>query len=248
VIYVYAIVSTPVEAHLQGIGGARVVWVASNGLAAAVSEVPAGDFEEEPLNANIRDMAWLGPRAVAHQEVNARLFQLSDASVPLAFGTVFRDEDGVRQLLATNAQNLSTRLEKVRNCAEWVVALHLLRAPDADVSPVVQQLRGEIAASSPGRAHLLQQRLQTLERDESRRLQAEAATELFEALRAIAVDVFRELLPADIDEKPLLRASVLVHRDTDFPEEVERMRERWAEPTYRLVLTGPWPPYRFGGL
>lgn len=247
-IYVYAILSNPVEAQLRGIGGARVDWVVSDALAAAVSEVPEEDFDEEPLNTNVRDMGWLGPRAVAHQDVNARLFELSEAVVPLAFGTVFRDASGVRQLLADNSQNLGTRLYKVRNCGEWVVALHLLREPNADESPLVQQLRQDIASSTPGRAHLLHQRLQTVERDESRRLQREAATDLLEALRRVAVDVFREPLPSDDVEKPLLRASVLVRRDTDFVEEVEGLRQRWPEPTYRLLLTGPWPPYRFGGL
>jgi hypothetical protein len=36
--------------------------------------------------------------------------------------------------------------------------------------------------------------------------------------------------------------------ETTFMDEVDRLRERWPEPIYRLLLTGPWPPYRFGGL
>ena len=34
----------------------------------------------------------------------------------------------------------------------------------------------------------------------------------------------------------------------DFLDEVERLQAQWPEPMYRLQLTGPWPPYRFGGL
>ena len=126
-IYVYAILAGPVEAQLQGIGGAPVGWVTSGALAAAVSDVPGEDFDEEPLNANVRDMGWLGPRAIAHQDVNARLFDLADAVVPLAFGTVFRDESGARQLLGNQAAALRARLDRVRGCAEWVLTLHLLR-------------------------------------------------------------------------------------------------------------------------
>ena len=74
---------------IAGIDGAHVRWVVTEELAAAVSNVPADDFEEEPLNARVRDMAWLGPRAVAHQAVNAQLFEAADACLPLAFGTVF---------------------------------------------------------------------------------------------------------------------------------------------------------------
>ena len=254
-IYVYAILPGPVEAQLQGIDGAPIHWVISDALAAAVSNVPAEDFDEEPLNANVRDMSWLGPRAIAHQDANARLFELSSAVVPLAFGTVFRDERGVRQLLTEQSAGLNARLEKVRGCAEWVVSLHLLREPGpeevAAASPLVQNLRSEIAVSSPGRAHLMRQRLQLLERDEARRIQSEAATQVVDMLRRVAVDVFREPLPADsMTDKPLLRASVLVRRvaEGEFIDQIEQLQARWPEPTYRLALTGPWPPYRFGGL
>jgi hypothetical protein len=253
-VYVYAILADRVDLSIDGIDLQPVRWVQHGNLAAAVSDVPVAEFEEEPLNANIQDMAWLGPRAVAHQEVNARLFEAADAIVPLAFGTVFRDDSRVRELLEQRGTHLRRQLERVRGCAEWVVALHLLREADpheaAATSESVQALRKQIEESAPGRAHLLRRQLVTLERDESRRMQSEVATRLLDALRATAMDVFREPLPTDTVERPLLRASVLVRKNAEdeFVNEVERLRQRWPEPTYRLLLTGPWPPYRFAGL
>jgi len=106
--------------------------------------------------------------------VNYRLHAAGPASVPLTFGTVFRDDDRVRELLREERPVLAERLGAVRGCAEWVVALHLVRAPDGEyltqASAAVQALRGEIGSASPGRAHLLRRRLAELERDESRRL------------------------------------------------------------------------------
>ena len=253
-VYVYAILPAPVSIEIRGIDETDVRFVHSAGLTAAVSDVPGEDFGEEPLNTNLTDMAWLAPRAVAHQDVNQRLFEDSDAIVPLAFGTVFRDDDRVRQFLDSQTAALRQHLEKVRGAGEWVLALHLLRQPDpedvAAASPMILQLRKQVADSPPGRAHLLRQRLHTLERDESRRLQSEAAQKVLGTLRAISLGVFREPLPTDAVEKPLLRASVLVSRaaEADFVDEVDRLRKRWPEPTYRLLLTGPWPPYRFAGL
>jgi hypothetical protein len=57
-------------------------------------------------------------------------------------------------------------------------------------------------------------------------------------------------MPSVTVERPLLRASVLVRRDAEarFRDEMDRLRHRWTEPAYRLLLTGPWPAYRFGGL
>jgi hypothetical protein len=239
---------------IAGIDGAPVRWVIAGELAAAVSNVSAEDFEDEPLNARVRDMAWLGPRAVAHQAVNARLFEIADACLPLAFGTVFRDDERVRVLLTRQSTELGARLTKVRDRAEWVVALHLLRAPtDADVvaaSPALQSLRRQIAESSPGRAHLLRRQLAALAHDEARRIQHDAASDVLDTLDEVATDVYREPLPADAVEKPLLRASLLVRRgdETSFMDAMDRLRRRWPEPTYRLLVTGPWPAYRFGGL
>jgi hypothetical protein len=248
-VYVYAVLLRAVGNDLIGIDGQRVRWVTDGDLAAAVSDVPAADFDQEPLNERVRDMSWLGPRAVAHQEVNFQLHELGDASVPLAFGTVFRDDDRVRQLLRDEAHALTRRLTAVRGCAEWVVALHLLNAPNVHDEPAIQAARAQIESSSPGRAHLLRRAMAELERAEARRLQLEAADSVLGSLRVAAVDVYLEPLPTDVVERPLLRASVLVQRsgESRFLEEVERLQARWPEPTYRLLLTGPWPPYRFGG-
>ena len=253
-VYVYAILPRPIATDIQGINARPVRWVVDDGLAAAVSDVPAADFDEAPLNDNIRDMAWLGPRAVAHQDVNARLHEQAEAIVPLAFGTVFRDDDRVRHLLREQRPALVERLQAVRACTEWVISLHLAQELDADAvasaSPALRALRQQIATSTPGRAHLLQRRLAELERDERRRLEAEARERLIAALREIAIDVYLEPLPAETVERPLVRASLLVPRGdaSRFVEQVERLRVQWPEPVYRLQLSGPWPPYRFGGL
>jgi hypothetical protein len=186
--------------------------------------------------------------------VNARLFEAAEAVVPLAFGAVFRNDERVRHLLMEKAAGLRAQLDRVRGCAEWVVALHLLREPDpkavAAASPALQALQKEIESSSPGRAHLLRRQLASLERDESKRIQAESASRVIEALSTVSDDVFKEPLPTDSVERPLLRASVLVRREAEsmFLDEVDELRRRWPEPTYRLLLTGPWPAYRFGGL
>src|SRR5207302_10819188 len=158
-VYVYAVLPRPIATKLKGIDARPVRWVVDDGLAAAVSDVPDDEFDEAPLNERVRDLSWLAPRAIAHQEVNDRLHTDGEAVVPLAFGTVFRDEDRVRQLLHDQRAALAARLEVVRGRAEWVLTLHVLQEPDEDyvasASPPIQTARQEIAASPPGRAHLL---------------------------------------------------------------------------------------------
>jgi len=253
-VYAYAILAQPSTGLLTGINGQPVRWIVASGLAAAVSDVSAEEFGEGPLNENVRSMAWLEPRAVEHQNVNYRLHETVEAMIPLSFGTVFLDDERVRQMLRNRSAALRERLEAVRGAGEWVLSLELLHAPGpelvAQASPAVQALRAEIESSSPGRAHLLRRRMAELERDEARRLRDVAAEETFARMREVAADVYREALPVDSVVQPLLRLSVLVRRqhEAEFVNEVEQLRVRWPEPTYRLLLTGPWAPYRFGGI
>src|SRR5262245_43623979 len=86
-VYVYAILASPPTIDVVGIDGRPVRGVAAAELFAAVSDVPEAEFAEEPLNAGMSDMHWLGPRAIAHQEVNQALHDGSAALIPLAFGT-----------------------------------------------------------------------------------------------------------------------------------------------------------------
>jgi Gas vesicle synthesis protein GvpL/GvpF len=258
-VYVYGVVGTEAcqaTDGLRGLEGAAVRSVDAEGLAAAVSDVPADAFGEEALNDRIRDMAWLGPRAVAHQAVNERLHERTPGLIPLNFGTVFRDDERVRAMLRDQAPVLRERLQAVRGRSEWVVALHRTSNLTVDHlrerSPKLQTLEAEIAAAPPGRAHLMRRRLVEARQEEARRLDSAAAREVLQALQAVADGVYAEPLPspAEAADRPLVRASVLVRRDAEqqFMEAVEELERQWGEPEFRFTLTGPWPPYRFGGL
>jgi hypothetical protein len=245
-VYVYGIAESGSSIVARGINDQPVRWIGEGQLAAAVSDVPAEEFDEEPLNAGLTDMNWLGPHAVAHQDVNQRLHEQSDALIPLAFGTVFRDDGRVRALLREQAASLNERLSRVRGRSEWVVTVHRTSAPDLGASGPLQELQAEIDAAAPGRAHLLRRRLAELERDEARRLERESVDGVLAALRGVAQDVFVEPLPTDVVDRPLLRVSVLVERGGEdrFVDTVDALQAG----SLRVLVTGPWPPYRFGGL
>jgi len=243
-VYVYAILASAPMIDVAGIDGRAVRTVAAEQLVAAVSDVPEAEFAEEPLNAGMSDMHWLGPRAVAHQEVNQALHDACDVLIPFAFGTVFRTDARVQQMLTDEAAELRARLERVRGKAEWVLGVHRTGAPGA--TETLEQLQSEIEASTPGRAHLLKRRYAELERDETRRQESDAVDHILASLRQVADGVFVEPLPTDAVERPLVRASVLVPKSggARFVNTVEGLQTAW----YEVRLTGPWPPYRFAGL
>jgi Gas vesicle synthesis protein GvpL/GvpF len=248
-VYVYALAPISVAATdgtISGIGGERIRWITEGDLQAAVSDVPEEEFGEEALNSGLTDMQWLGPRALAHQDVNRQLHEQSDALIPLAFGTVFRDDARVRAMLREQQTSLLERLDRVRGCSEWVVAVHQTTPPDPQQATSVQELHAQIATAAPGRAHLLRKRLGEVEREAARQLTVEAVERVVQALERSAEDVYLEPLPSETVERPLLRASVLVRRadEHQFLETVDSLQTQ----AQRVLVTGPWPAYRFAGL
>jgi Gas vesicle synthesis protein GvpL/GvpF len=252
-VYLYAVLPRRVQDPIAGIDDRAVRWIVEDDMAAAVSDVPATEFDETPLNEHVRDLRWLEPRAVAHQAVNARLHELSGAALPLSFGTVFRHDDRVRDLLREQAASLRERLARVAGRSEWVVAVHReaeTALASLDASPGLRTLQAEVDTASPGRAHLLRRRLAEARQDALRRADAEVEARLSLALGEIADAVFSEPLPVEATERPMWRGSLLVERarEADLVQALDRLRAELEPRGYTLLLTGPWPAYRFGGL
>jgi hypothetical protein len=256
-LYLYGIVpaaAPPTVDSLVGIGSRPVRLIVEGDVAGVVGAVPSREFDEEPLNERMRDLEWLGPRAAAHQAVNARLMELADALVPLSFGTVYRDEAGLTRALRARHDDFVRRLEAMRGRDEWVVTLTrdeaLALAALEEGSEPLRRLNEEIAASTPGRQYLLSRRLGEVQRQELAVLDEQAIQLAVLGLASTVERVYREPLAEGAAGAPIARASLLIPRarTSAFLAEVDRLDRDWRERGYSLVATGPWPPYRFGGL
>ncbi|HZQ99967.1 MAG TPA: GvpL/GvpF family gas vesicle protein [Chloroflexota bacterium] len=254
-LYVYAVV--PASARLApeptGIGAAPVRLIQEGLIAAAVSPVPAAEFDDEPLNRLMRDMDWLAPRATAHQTVNAALFERVDALLPLSFGAVYRGAGGVRRMLRERRAELLGRLDAVRGRSEWVATLQRDAeragpAAEADDEELAR-LNAEIGTAQPGRAYLLRRRLEEARRAALTRLDRAATEALAQGLADVVERTHPEPIVQTTPDAPLARSSLLVHRAREgaLVERGADFARRWEARGYALRLTGPWPPYRFGG-
>jgi hypothetical protein len=256
-LYVYAILPAGAPAvvdlgrdAIRGIDGGIVTGVEAAGLAAAVSAVDPSEFEAEPLNRLVRDMDWLAPRAAAHQEVNACLFDRTDALIPLTFGTVYRTPVRIAAMLETEGEVLTSCLDRVRDKAEWVLTLQ--RQTEEALAALEQQsdalrdVRARIATGAPGRAYLLSRQVETIRQRELLTLDGRAVAALDELL-PMAAETLPERLETGPEEGPLARLSVLIDRsrEADLLASIDAYRRHWASRGYDLRPTGPWPPYRF---
>jgi gas vesicle protein GvpL/GvpF len=252
-VYLYAI---------TGLDGARVATsdtvegdplrtIEEGALVALVADVPAVAYEQAALDENVRDAAWLTPRAAAHQSVNATAHVTTGASLPVPFGTIFRSDDRVREMLRTRAVELAARLEAVRGRAEWVVGLHRDARRAAEHLSRARAAAGEreSVAASAGRRYLEQRKREGEVREDLRRLDREATGAADAALRPSSDRAFEEPVVEDAGDL-IARTTYLVRRsaDEDLRRSVDAFNETWQARGYELRATGPWPAYRSSGV
>jgi hypothetical protein len=257
VIYLYCLL--PAEVAVSGEGllamdeAHPVRFVRSGSLQAAVSEV-GEEFAEANLNAHIRDLDWLSPRAVRHHDVVDGLFTRCRWLLPLTFGAIFRSEGTLRDRLQASHDELRARLEWLQGREEWDVKLS--RDEDrfeerlAGQSASLQQLQTELAGKPPGTRFLLEKKLHKLRAQEAKRLAAEIRAEAKRALAGAAIEAhLDELAPAAPGQKVKLelRGAYLVAQGHEAPLKAaaEALAQKYSPLGYSLEVTGPWPAFSF---
>lgn len=221
----------------HGVGGpdVEVRTVQYGDLAAVVSDapMPAYDITHENL--------------MAHQHVVEASMRRSDV-LPVAFGTVARDDRDVREkLLRREHDELQDHLAYVQGRVE--LGLKVLWNRDRLFSEIVAEredirnLRDHLADRPPDSAYFERIQLGELTNaaiDDKRERDAEA---LLEALRPLAVDLHLNRLLTDT---MIFNAAFLVDRDQvqAFDAQVQQLGELHVDRlTFQYV--GPLPPYSF---
>ena len=243
--YVYAVCrpfGPPLQAQLTGVAGAPPKLLTHHGLVAVVSEVPEGDFAEEPLRAHLEDLDWLAATARAHQGVIDALTAVT-TPLPLRLATVFRDDSGVRVMMEAREEHFRRTLDRLEGRVEWGVKVYTEAEPAPSAPPA------EKAAS--GRDYLRRRSMRT-QATEEKWQQAEAfATRLHETLSKHAEDsrlhAPQNAALSTVPGRNVLNAAYLVPRthSEEFVELVDRTKDEAHG--LRVELTGPWAAYSFAG-
>lgn len=255
-VYLYGIVPAEAAAPpaaLAGLEGRPVRLVREGDLAAAVSDVPAEEYSDEPLDGHLADLAWVGERGVAHEQV-LDWFAERGPVVPLSLFSLHRDEARVRVRLSDEAERVLPLLEALRGRREWRVKLWrrdtLVAEHLEELSPTLKSLAAEIDQAPPGRRYLLLKKRDAVRGDELRRVSERVGQVLFEALRAHADRgaVIPTPRGAPQTGHVLTLDSAWLVNEPSFPAFQQRLGELAGEfqPNgFEFEFTGPWPPYHF---
>jgi len=222
-------------------------------FAAVTSEVPLSMYGEETLEDNLNEAAWTAIRAMRHERV-VEYFARRSGVVPLRFGTIYLERDGVERMLSEKADELREIIQRIAGSEEWGVNVFsdrekLLNAV-TELSPKLRDLVEQARNTSPGQAYLLQKKIEGLRTDEARNELVRIVDEIEARLSRKAKAGKRlRVLKVEATESGELKAkfAFLVQKTSfdDFRDEAETVAKEFDKIGIRLELTGPWPTYNF---
>lgn len=227
--------------------------VESEGLAAVASLVPLRDYDEDALQAHLSDATWMALRAMRHERV-VDYFAKRASVIPLRFGVIYLDREGVVKMLAERGAELRAAIKRLEGREEWGVNVFCdrkaLMEAIGSLSPRLRELNEQAAVASPGQAYLVRKKMESMRKDEARsevkgvveRIERELGHESDGATRL-------RLLKDEAGEHGELvgKLAFLVERVRfeEFRSAAERLATEYAQTGFRLELTGPWPVYNF---
>jgi hypothetical protein len=235
--YVYCIIRSdrPREFGSIGIGGGqRVYTVGFNNLAAVVSDTPIVIYD--PTRENV----------LAHEFVNETVMR-EHTVIPMSFGTVFRSEEDVSELLRSTHQAFSDVLDKMRDKIEF--GLKILWERDKVIANIerdndeIRRLKDEISRHTASSTYFARMQLGRLIEGALEEMSTRYVGDIHDSLKPVAV-ASRSNKP--IGDLMILNAAFLVERsqEASFDEKVKEISRKY-EDLLRFKYSGPWPPYNF---
>ncbi len=235
--YVYCIIRSERQRDFGGIGigGAQNVYtVAYRDLAAVVSDTPIIIYD--PTRDNV----------LAHEFVNETVMR-EHTVIPMSFGTVFRSEEDVTELLRSTYQAFSDVLDKMKDKIEF--GLKVLWDREKVIANIerendeIRRLRDEISRHTASSTYFARMQLGRLIESALEEMGMRYVADIHDALKPSAV-ASRSNKP--IGDKMILNAAFLVERSQEqsFDELVKDVSRRY-EDMLTFKYSGPWPPYNF---
>jgi hypothetical protein len=234
--YVYCIIKTgkPLRFGPLGIGAepAETHTVNYRDIAAVVSNTPM--VVQDPTRDNV----------LAHQRVNETVMQHYTV-IPMSFGTVFKTDDDILELLRSAYDAFTDVLTKMQDKFEF--GLKVLWDREQIVREIeeededIRRLKGEISTQKGSTYFARMQYGRLIDAALQARSERYVA-EVFQALRDVSV-ASRSNKP--IGDRMIMNAAFLVARESEnaFDVRVKEIGQRFDKLTFKY--TGPWPPYNF---
>ncbi|MFY0524766.1 GvpL/GvpF family gas vesicle protein [Archangium gephyra] len=218
-------------------------------IAAICCEVPLHEWTGEAGEAHLKDLGWLGPRALRHEAVIEQMMAASPV-LPLRFGCLFSSAERLEALLRRERARISAFIEKAAHEEEWSLQGSLdVRACEEAMfaaDPRVAKLPAQAGAR-----YLMEQKLRKDAVRAARGWAQEIQADISRALEGLVLERHSLRPPPRNPDEPgregAFHWALLVPRGAEA--ELARRLEPLAEPLsargLHLSARGPWPAYNF---
>lgn len=273
-IYIYCLTGTPVTFPytMTGIDGVHAVGVEEqDGIFAVLSHVPLTEYNEEALEKNMTDVAWLAPRAKKHEEIiecvrrptplvpppsGGEIKEVGKCYtpvVPLRFCTLYKNREGLFKAIMPHKEKIHHFLEYTADKTEWSVKVFcdktvFLNKYDENKE---QSQAAKQTSLLPGEAYLLAKKTM---REREERFGADLQTYLKDIDCALSQYAGRRRFLHCTDKRvhgrPLdmvMNTACLVEQQTFtmFKDTLDILAEKYKGEGVVFEMSGPWPPYNF---
>ncbi len=236
--YVYCVIESDREEEFGPIGigeeSNRVYTVHHGDLAAVISDTPIKIYD--PTRENV----------LAHELVNETVMK-DYTVIPMSFGTIFRTEQDIVELLRSTERAFVDVMAKIRGKIELGLkvlwdreqVVGQLEAENEEIGKLRQQIESDTQHSTYFARVQLGRLIENALEDRA----AGYVTDIYESLKPVAV-ASRSNKP--IGERMIMNAAFLVERQQqrEFDQAVKALSRR-HEAVLSFKYTGPWPPYNF---
>jgi len=236
--YVYGIIqsSEAVTFGRIGIGGSgEMVYLVTHGdIAAVVSRTPVFIFD--PTREN----------ALSHEHVIETVMK-THTIIPMSFGTVFRTDDDIREVLRSIYPSVKDVLKQMAGKVEFGLKVTWDRDRIIDElqreHDEIHRFHQEITRKHLQSTYFARMQLGRMIDKALEERSGEYVRVIYETLRAVCV-ASRDNKP--IGDKMILNAAFLLEREreAEFDAAVNRIAKKFGE-RLNFKYTGPWPPYNF---
>jgi Gas vesicle synthesis protein GvpL/GvpF len=236
--YVYGIVEAKESTAFGKIGiggqGDMVYTVNYQDIAAVVSKTSVYIFD--PTREN----------ALAHEHVIETVMK-NYTIIPMSFGTVFRTDDDIREVLKSIYTSLKDVLHQMSGKLEFGLKVNWDRDQIVEelthADEEIRQFHQEITRKHLQSTYLARMQLGRMIDKALVERSSQYVREIYESLRSVCV-ASRDNQP--IGDKMIMNAAFLVdrNREAEFDQIVNKIARKYGK-RLKFKYTGPWPPYNF---
>ncbi|MFH1539218.1 MAG: GvpL/GvpF family gas vesicle protein [bacterium] len=255
-IYLYCFFEGPASIPPQkGINETNDTFVLSEGNTCALaSEVPAFEYSEDRLNRRLRDLKWLIPKVMRHDEL-IRYAMKTRPVIPVKFGAIFTSCERVLDIMRRGSNEFHDFFDFIRDKEEWGVKVYVdersCRKAMESSSDLIRELDRKISLATPGNAYFIRKKRENLLLRETLCLHENLADEIYQRIAPQCVDARKNKLlgkeATNKKEKMILNTAVLLGEvDADFfKKKLDGMAVFYEPQGILIEISGPWPPYNF---